>query len=395
MKTNIPFARTTNLNTLAARLRTACATRLPLLLLLLTLPVVAKADNTYGDYTYTVHNNKATITGYNGDGGNITVPGWMIFYGVLYYPVTTIGTNAFNSQTSLTGVTLPNSVTSIGFHAFFGCASMTNIALPNSVTSMGDWVFEQCFSLASVTIPGSVTNIGVGMFYNCWDLTSVTIPNSITSISDSMFGECYALNNVSIPNGVTSIGNFSFSDCSALTSITIPNSVTNIRSSAFSGDNVLTSITIPGSVTSIGNSAFDSCSSLVGVYFMSNAPSLDSPSTVFGNCPDVTAYYLSGTTGWDDFSDATGVPIALWNLPVTLDFGFVGVGTNQFGFSFSAGNLTGTSNLVVVVEARTDLGNSSWTPLVTNTLTSTSSSSYFSDPKWTNYPSRIYRLRSQ
>jgi hypothetical protein len=116
---------------------------------------------------------------------------------------------------------------------------------------------------------------------------------------------------------------------------------------------------------------------------------------LFSNSPEVTVYYLLGTTGWDQFSDETSVPIALWTLQVSLDFGFVGVGTNQFGFSFSAGNLTATSNLVVVVEACTDLASTNWTPMVTNTLTSTSSSSYFSDPAWTNYPSRMYRLRSK
>ncbi|MGA2866939.1 MAG: histidine phosphatase family protein [Verrucomicrobiota bacterium] len=62
-----------------------------------------------------------------------------------------------------------------------------------------------------------------------------------------------------------------------------------------------------------------------------------------------------------------------------------GVRTNQFGF-----NITGTSNIVVVVEASTNLANPTWSPLRTNTLTG--GSSYFSDPQWTNYSSRFYRL---
>ena len=47
--------------------------------------------------------------------------------------------------------------------------------------------------------------------------------------------------------------------------------------------------------------------------------------------------------------------------------------------------------MVVVVEASTNLANPIWSPLATNTLTS--GSSYFSDPQWTNYPGRFYRLR--
>ena len=45
-----------------------------------------------------------------------------------------------------------------------------------------------------------------------------------------------------------------------------------------------------------------------------------------------------------------------------------------------------------VVEACADLPHPDWAPLATNTLTG--GSSHFSDPQWTNYPSRYYRLRS-
>jgi hypothetical protein len=44
------------------------------------------------------------------------------------------------------------------------------------------------------------------------------------------------------------------------------------------------------------------------------------------------------------------------------------------------------------VEACTNLANPTWIPLATKTLTN--GSSYFSDPQWTDYPGRFYRLRS-
>ena len=62
-----------------------------------------------------------------------------------------------------------------------------------------------------------------------------------------------------------------------------------------------------------------------------------------------------------------------------------GVRTNQFGFS-----ITGPSNIAVVVEASTNLANPTWSPVRTNILNG--DSSYFSDPQWTNYSSRFYRL---
>ena len=64
-----------------------------------------------------------------------------------------------------------------------------------------------------------------------------------------------------------------------------------------------------------------------------------------------------------------------------------GVQTNQFGFIISW-----ATNLSVVVEACTNLANPVWLPV--STITLTRGTNYFSDPQWTNYPGRFYRLRS-
>jgi hypothetical protein len=81
----------------------------------------------------------------------------------------------------------------------------------------------------------------------------------------------------------------------------------------------------------------------------------------------------------------------LWNPQVQTADGSFGVKANQFGF-----NIIGNYNLVVVVEATSDLADPVWSPVSTNTLDSsvgTNSASYFSDPQWTDYPGRFYRLR--
>jgi hypothetical protein len=77
----------------------------------------------------------------------------------------------------------------------------------------------------------------------------------------------------------------------------------------------------------------------------------------------------------------------LWDPQIQSSGASFGLQTNGFGF-----NITGNSNLVIVVEACTSPANPIWSPVRTNTLSS--GSSYFSDPEWRNYPARFYRLRS-
>jgi hypothetical protein len=167
-----------------------------------------------------------------------------------------------------------------------------------------------------------------------------------------------------------------------LTNVTILNSVTNIGISAFDDCTRLTSVTIPNSVTGIGNYAFDYCIRLSRVYFQGNSPAPTNDLTVFGYTP-ATVYYLPGATGWGSTFD--GRPTRLWLPQVQSSGNSLGVQTNQFGF-----NINWASGQIVVVEASTDLIN--WQSVQTNTLAS--GSVYFSDPQWSNYPGRFYRLRS-
>ena len=54
------------------------------------------------------------------------------------------------------------------------------------VTGIGDYAFF-CSSLTTVTIPDSVTSIGSSAFCGCRSLTAVTIPDSVKSIGDDAF----------------------------------------------------------------------------------------------------------------------------------------------------------------------------------------------------------------
>ncbi len=239
-----------------------------------------------------------TITKYTGKESTVilhsTINSW---------PVTKIGEAAFQDNTTITSVTIPDSVTEIGANAFAGCTKLT------SVTYGGDWrnltiqsgnpavedaakdaANEQLFDFdfilnntavivtrykgtaADVTIPSRykgkpVTMIDHAAFHNSSVVTSVTIPDSVTSIPDDAFSYCSQLTNISIPNSVTFIGFSAFNSCTSLKSITLPSSLSTIQSYAFYNCGNLKTIRIPVSVTSIGNCAFDDCPSLMTVTY--------------------------------------------------------------------------------------------------------------------------------
>ena len=201
--------------------------------------------------------------------------------------VTSIGDSAFDGCSSLTSITIPAGVTRIGDYAFRDCSSLTSITIPESVTSIGRCAFDVCSSLTSITIPESVTSIGDYAFRDCSSLTSITIPAGVTSIGDSAFWRCSKLTSITLPESVTSIGDYAFYGCSSLTSITIPESVTSIGFAAFSGCSSLTSITIPESVTSIGSSAFWGCSSLISIIIPDSVTSIGS--SAFSGCSSLTS----------------------------------------------------------------------------------------------------------
>lgn len=246
------------------------------------------------DFTFDA--TTGTIKKYNGNDTVVVIPPT-----ISSWPVTKIGEDAFQDNTTITSVTIPDSVTEIGANAFAGCTNLT------SVTYGGDWsnltiqsgnpavqdaanapLFDFEFippdntavivtnykyngAAADVTIPSRyqgkpVTTIGHAAFFNS-AVTSVTIPDSVTSISDEAFINCPKLTNISIPNSVTYIGFSAFSSCTSLKSITLPSSLSTIQSYAFYNCGNLKTIRIPVSVTSIGNNAFADCPSLMTVTY--------------------------------------------------------------------------------------------------------------------------------
>ncbi len=204
--------------------------------------------------------------------------------------VTNINHYAFQNN-QLTSVVIPSGVTTIGNHAFQN-NQLTSVVIPSGVTAIGSSAFRDN-QLTSVVIPNGVTTIEVDAFRNN-QLTSVVIPNGVAAIGSSAFRD-NQLTSVVIPNGVAAIGGFAFRD-NQLSTITIPSSVTTIGGYAFS-HNQLTSITIPNSVTTIGTQAFVS-NQLTSVVIPSNVTSIGD-GVFLGN--SLVGVIMEGKTSSSDF----------------------------------------------------------------------------------------------
>ena len=101
------------------------------------------------------------------------------------------------------------------------CTSLTSVTIPNSVTNIGDGAFYVCTSLTNVTIGNSVTSIGTNAFQYCPSLTSVTIPNSVTSIGDGCVRYLHQPDQRHDPQQRHQHRGRAFECCTSLTNVTI------------------------------------------------------------------------------------------------------------------------------------------------------------------------------
>ena len=82
--------------------------------------------------------------------------------------------------------------TIIGYRAFLGCSSITSITIPNSVICIGSSAFEFCSSLTSITIPDSITIIGPNAFNRCNNLKNVVIGDKTYNTQEVVDCKCKA-----------------------------------------------------------------------------------------------------------------------------------------------------------------------------------------------------------
>ena len=237
------------------------------------------AEMTEGDFSYVIVNNSyARITRYSGSATSVQVPS--IIGG---YAVQVIGARAFQGNTVLESVELPDGLTTIYAYAFENCTGITSIHLPDSITTLGYKVFGGCSNLVSANYPVNWVNSPSGNGSNSYEYGNV-------------FSGCPKLTEIEIPEGVKVIAPHSFASLTTLTNVTLPSSLTEIGAYAFVGATGLTEVTLPSNTKTIRDYAFADCAGLKDIYIPDSTT--DIRKAVFENCPQLTihcSYYSMAT----------------------------------------------------------------------------------------------------
>ena len=274
---------------------------------------------------------------YNEYTGSVVIPESVEYDGITYN-VTSIGNYAFSSCTSLTSITVPNSVIGIKNYAFNGCTSLKDLHIENGTTTLslgvnytpesggrGKGLFYDCpletLYLGRNLSYSSYSDSGYSPFAYVRTLKSAIIGNSVTSIECYAFNGCTSLKDLHIEDGTStlSLGHHTYSyttsapgmglfyDC-PLETLYLGRNLSYTMGwaygySPFAYINTLKSVNFGKACASIPQYMFYNCGTIVSLTIPSSVLSINS--TAFSNTAPKKTFFL-GNTPPEGYSYAKG-----------------------------------------------------------------------------------------
>lgn len=303
--------------------------------MLLTAPKAGAWDVTDGDFTISRERSgysygDVTVTAYNGNSRDITLPTKVTYSGT-EYDVTAVGSNVLSKLAGIDGVettvTIPEGYTTLNGNAFTNCYGLKAITIPSSVTKINYNAFEGCKNLASVNFTESSSTLSFGnkVFLGCTSLNHVALPARLSNLEAGVFQGCTSLNDLTIAadnegylmqDGNVYVKNddgesytfHSYTPASSATSFTIPSEVngkpvTSIFRLAFQNHSTLQSVVIPACVTDLKASCFEGCSALKKVSI--GAESITLGGSAFVGLPEGSVIEVANETVKNAFEPST------------------------------------------------------------------------------------------
>ena len=281
------------------------------------------------------------ITGFV-DGANIT-DNLTIPQTIFSYNVVEIADSAFEGNTSIKNITLPNTLTTIGKNAFKGTTNLqclvvseqNNISIikdnafdgsgikiiNKNITDIGRLQFDliknatigqEAFARTTVAyvdinaLKDGLNNgkIGTGLFKGNLVLNQVSL-SEVEKLAESMFEGCTNLKTVYLgSSNLTSIAKYAFKN-TALTFegmkddesvLSFSDKLEEVGEGAFYGVKTITAVDFGVNVITIGKSAFEGCTALTGIDFKVGAQIMNIGERAFYGSGLITAVIDSNTS---------------------------------------------------------------------------------------------------
>ena len=244
------------------------------------------------DFTYTMlSETEVEITGYTGTSTAMIIPDT-----IAGAQVVSIAAEAFQDDTSLNVLVLPDTLRTINSYAFRRCTGLQIVDLGQGVQEIWHDVFEGCTSIRELDFPASVTTLGSAVLASCTSLTRVGYPVNLSSAQDSIFSNCTSLKSIDVPHGVTALPAYVFEYANMLETVTLPDTLLFVGFRAFARCSSLREATLPDSVEQLCEEAFYECTSLASFHYPFNwttwtnehGDPLNTLHNLLGGCPLIT-----------------------------------------------------------------------------------------------------------
>ncbi|HOT69821.1 MAG TPA: leucine-rich repeat protein [Clostridia bacterium] len=288
--------------------------------------IVVYTNSVEKDFEFDAYNK--LITGYKGNGGNVTIPSI-----INEVEVFKIAESVFADNDTIVSVTIPNTVTEIQANAFKNCVNLVSVnhQVGSFLEKIGDYAFFGCINLASFDIPKKVREIGKSIFGDCRSLLEIAVSETNADYS-SIDGVLYSKDgstiltypagitaaSFTISDSVTSIGEGAFWYCRNLKELLTSENNASYRSVdgilynknntslvVYPGGRTETSYTVPRNITQIGRGAFGYAYNLLNIYVEEGSLSFSSI--------DGVLYSKDGKTL---IAYPTGRPDAAFSIPL-------------------------------------------------------------------------------